>query len=121
MADFRGKPVILHFWATWCPYCKRLQPALNRIYMDNKDKDLVLLGISWTEDKGTKPQEALELRGHSFKTLINGDEVAKHYGVKGTPTTMFIDREGNILATTNTSDPKDPQLERLVKTLLKTK
>jgi cytochrome c biogenesis protein CcmG/thiol:disulfide interchange protein DsbE len=112
LADFEGQPLMLHFWATWCPYCKKLQPGLERTSRDYKDADLVLLGISFREDDGAQPQAVLERRGLSFKTLVEGESVAGKYKVRGTPTTFFIDRQGEIVAVTNTSNPDDPILKK---------
>jgi cytochrome c biogenesis protein CcmG/thiol:disulfide interchange protein DsbE len=111
LADFEGRPLVLHFWATWCPYCKKLQPGLERIGSDYEDTGLVLLGISFREDDGVQPQAVLQQRGLSFKTLVEGDAVAASYKVRGTPTTFFIDRQGNIAAVTSTSNPDDPILK----------
>lgn len=118
-SDFAGKPVIIHFWATWCPYCKKLQPGLDRLYKAYADQGLQMIAISFWEDEGATPQAALDARGHSFKTVVDGDHVARQlFGVKGTPTTVFIDKEGNIIARTRISDPNDERLEKVVKLLL---
>lgn len=121
LSDYKNKPVILHFWATWCPYCKKVQPGLDRLYRQHHQQGLEVLGISWWEDEGAEPQKELENRGHRFKTLINGDAVAKKYGVRGTPTTFFIDRNGEIVWVSNTSNPDDPALEKAVLRLLNSK
>jgi cytochrome c biogenesis protein CcmG/thiol:disulfide interchange protein DsbE len=113
LADFKGRPLILHFWATWCPYCKKLQPGLEALAQEFEGEGLVLLGVSFREDEGTNPQEVLAERGHTFKTLVKGIEVSRIYGVRGTPTTLFIDSAGNIVGTTNTSAPDDPLLRQL--------
>lgn len=117
LADFEGRPLVLHFWATWCPYCKKLQPGLQRLSRDYEDTGLVLLGISFREDEGVQPQAVLERRGLSFKTLVNGDSVASKYKVRGTPTTFFIDRQGSIAALTSTSNPDDPVLKKHADTI----
>jgi thiol-disulfide isomerase/thioredoxin len=118
-SDFEGKPVILHFWATWCPYCKKLQPSLQRIYDKYKDQGLELIAISIREDEGATPQAALEKRGYTFKTLILGDELAfNEFNVRGTPTTVFVDAKGQIIGVTGTSDPEDPNLEVAAKFLV---
>lgn len=118
-SDFAGKPVIIHFWATWCPYCKKLQPGLDRLYKAYADQGLQMIAISFWEDEGATPQAALDARGHSFKTVVDGDHVARQlFGVKGTPTTVFIDKKGNIIARTRISDPNDERLEKVVKLLL---
>jgi peroxiredoxin len=119
LKKYRGKPLVLHFWATWCPYCKKLQPGLQSLADTHAGQGLVVLGISFREDPGTKPQAVLEARGHSFMTLVEGDETAAMYGVKGTPTTFFINRKGRIVGKTHTSDPNDPVLESLTAEILK--
>ena len=118
LSDYQGKPLILHFWATWCPYCKKLQPGLERLYRKYKEDGLEVLGISWWEDEGALPQKVLEDRGYTFKTLVDGDAVANQYGVKGTPTTFFINKEGLVVWMTNGSDPDDPKLEEVVRGML---
>ena len=119
-SDFAGQPLIIHFWATWCPYCKKLQPGLDTLYKKYADQGLQMIAISFWEDEGATPQASLDERGHSFKTVVEGDHVARQlFGVKGTPTTVFIDKAGNIVARTRISDPNDERLEKVVKLLLK--
>ena len=118
LEDYKGKPLIIHFWATWCPYCKKLQPGLESLYQKYQDDGLEIIGVSWWEDEGAEPQKTLKQRGISFKTVINGDAVAKRYGVQGTPTTYFIDRSGNIVLKTTVSDPKSPKLEAAALTIV---
>lgn len=120
-SDFEGKPLIIHFWATWCPYCKKLQPGLDSLYKKYQSQGLEMIAISFWEDEGATPQASLIQRGHSFKTLVNGDHVAKQlFAVKGTPTTVFISKDGSILATTRISDPNDPRLEKIIKQMVTT-
>lgn len=85
--SLQGKPLILHFWATWCPYCKKLQPGLEKVHTKYASQGLQLIGVSFREDPGTFPQTVLEERGHQFTTLVEGEEVAKLFGVSVTPTT----------------------------------
>lgn len=120
-SDFAGRPLVIHFWATWCPYCKKLQPGLDALYRQYRDNGLQMIAISFWEDEGAQPQAMLDERGHSFKTLVDGDHVARElFGVKGTPTTVFIDAQGNIVAKTRISDPDDPRLAQAVEALLQT-
>lgn len=115
-SDYLGKPLVIHFWATWCPYCKKLQPGLDKLYQKYQADGLQMIAISIREDEGATPQEELKSRGMSFKTLINGDQVGKHlFSVSGTPTTVFIDKTGHIVGSTSISDPNDPRLEKIVK------
>ncbi|REL25993.1 TlpA family protein disulfide reductase [Thalassotalea euphylliae] len=105
---FEGKPVILHFWATWCPYCKRLQPKL--VELVEKHPNVILVGISFNEDSDATPQDVLEERGYTFKTAVNGEKVAQQYGVAGTPTTFFIKPNGEAIFKYVNSDINDPRL-----------
>ena len=77
----------------------------------------MVLGISFREDDGADPQGVLAKRGHRFKTLLNGEDVARMYGVRGTPTTFFIDRQGRVLGMTHTSNPEDPVLTELAEAI----
>lgn len=121
LSDYRGKVVILHFWATWCPYCKRLQPGLDGLYQKYQQDGLELLGVSFSEDAGADPQGTLDKRGHQFKTLLKGGRVARLYQVSGTPTTFFIDRKGLLRAVTMTSNPDEPGLEKMAQLLINEK
>lgn len=117
--DLLGKPLVLHFWATWCPYCKKLLPGLQRLHTLYQDQGLQTYAISFNEDDDARPQAVLGSRGITFRTLVNGDYVArKLFKVDGTPTTMFINADGSVLAVTRSSNPKDPLLEEAVKKLL---
>lgn len=118
-SDYDGKPLIIHFWATWCPYCKKLQPGLDRLYSKYQKEGLELISISIREDEGAKPQSVLDARGLNLKTVINGEKVAEQFSVAGTPTTIFIDKNGNIIAQTQSSDPDDPRLEKVVEFIVK--
>lgn len=120
LADYAGKPVILHFWASWCPYCKSVQPGLEALAGQYASQDMVLLGINFREDKGVDAQQILDNRGLHFKTLVHGEEVSRSYGVRATPTTFFISAEGQIVGVTNASKPDDPELLLLAKKAVST-
>ncbi|WP_083699798.1 peroxiredoxin [Shewanella sp. UCD-KL12] len=118
-SEYKGKPTIIHFWATWCPYCKKLQPGLEKLSEEYRDTDLQVLGISFNEDEGAQPAQMLRARGINFPTLLKGEGAAKAYGVVGTPTTVFINRDGEIIWKTNISLPDDPKLSQATDYILK--
>jgi len=120
LADYQGKPVILHFWATWCPYCKKLQPKLVELKEKYKNTEIEIVAISFNEDEGVNPQDSIAQRGYKFITAVEGDKVAQQYGVKGTPTTFFINRTGKIIFKSSSSNIADPRLELAVKEIIKT-
>lgn len=119
LQQYQNKPVILHFWATWCPYCKKLQPKLVELQKKYQDTGIEIVSISFNEDEGTLPQDEINSRGYNFITAVNGDAVASLYGVRGTPTTFFINRTGKIIFKSSSSDIDDPRLEFAVKEIIK--
>jgi len=119
LADYQGQPVILHFWATWCPYCKKLQPKLVELEEKYKNTGIKIVSISFNEDEGAMPQDSIKERGYNFITAVNGDEVAEKYGVKGTPTTFFINRHGVVIFKSTSSNIEDPRLELAVQEIIK--
>lgn len=116
--DYRGKPLILHFWATWCPYCKKLQPGLERLAAEFSSDGVTILGVSAREKDGADPQGVLRARGMHFRTLVMGESVFELYGVRGTPTTLFINGKGEIMARTSSSNPDDPALKSYVESIV---
>jgi len=119
LSDYQGKPIILHFWATWCPYCKKLQPKLVALEKKYKNSGIEIVSISFNEDEGALPQDELQARGYDFITAVNGEPVVKLYGVRGTPTTFFINRQGKAVYKSTSSDIDDPKLELAVKEIIK--
>jgi len=119
LADYHGQPVILHFWATWCPYCKKLQPKLVELEEKYKTSGIKIVSISFNEDDGALPQDSIKRRGYNFITAVNGDDVAELYGVKGTPTTFFINRHGVVIFKSTSSNIEDPRLELAVQEIIK--
>ncbi|WP_273046593.1 TlpA disulfide reductase family protein [Pseudoalteromonas sp.] len=112
--DLVGQPYVLHFWATWCPYCKKLQPALQKI----NDMGLKVIAVSFKEDDDATPAKALSDRGYTFKTAVKADAIAAQLSIRGTPTTLFIDKKGRVVWLTNTSNSEDANLHLNARTLL---
>ena len=85
------QPVIVLFWATWCPYCKALMPHIQSIRLEYGD-EIRVLAIHFRDDKGD-PVAYIESAGYDFTLLPDGDEVAKLNEVWGTPGLLIIDRD----------------------------
>ena len=110
LSEFRGQAVILVFWATWCPYCKKLLPGIQRLHEKYGDKGLKIIAVNIRED--WKPEVYWRNHEYTFDAVLDGDRVAKMYGVKGTPGLVFLDIEGNFVARKAFSDPNHPLLEK---------
>jgi len=95
LSDFRGKPVLLNFWAAWCPPCRKEMPDLQNFYERYGEK-IVLLGVNWGEDAKTV-KEFLDRYGVKYLNLLDERGTAfVLYKLTGIPTSFFIDREGYI-------------------------
>jgi len=98
LRDFRGKTVLLNFWATWCPPCRAEMPFIQQMFEDKNwaEKGLVIIAVDIGESPATVRgfAESFKL---SFLVLLdrNGD-AAEKYNVRGIPATFFIDKEGII-------------------------
>ncbi len=101
LSDFRGKVVLLDFWASWCGPCRRENPNVVKVYEKYKDKGFEILGISLDRDreKWLAAIEADELTWPHVSDLKGWqNEVAQLYGVRSIPHTVLIDAEGNVIA-----------------------
>lgn len=97
LSALRGRPVILNFWATWCPPCRAEMPALEALWQSNKSTDLLVLGVDQGESAATVERFARGTVGTTFPLLLDTRrEVGAEYGVRALPTTVFIDAEGRI-------------------------
>jgi len=98
LRNFRGKPVMLNFWATWCGYCVYEMPYLQQIYEEWSTKGLVLRAIDMGESSA-QVKEFLQKYNLSLPVLLDTEqEVALRYNVLGIPATFFIDKHGLVQA-----------------------
>jgi cytochrome c biogenesis protein CcmG, thiol:disulfide interchange protein DsbE len=92
LADYRGKPVIVNFWATWCEPCKAEMPALQAETAAHPD--LVVLGVDNVESD-VKVKTYVDQLGVSFPILLDQDgSIMERYQVTALPTSFFVDRGG---------------------------
>ncbi|MCS6936296.1 MAG: TlpA disulfide reductase family protein [Candidatus Bipolaricaulota bacterium] len=95
LSDLRGKPVLLNFWAAWCPPCRQELPDLQRFHEQFGTK-IALIGVNWGEPAQTV-RSFLERYGVTYTNLLDERGTAfVTYRLTGTPTTFFIDPEGHI-------------------------
>ncbi len=96
ISDFRGKPLIVNFWATWCVPCREEMPTLEKLYNERKERGFEIILINAKESKQTV-EKFLKENGYTFRVLLDesGDAYRK-FQVFGLPTTLFIDKENVI-------------------------
>jgi len=96
LSDFRGEPVLLNFWASWCGPCRIEMPLLQEVYEQWTSKGLVLLAVNLQEDPA-KVKEFIDDAGYTFPVLLApGNKAPLSYNIRGIPATFFIDADGVI-------------------------
>ncbi|MBF0488027.1 MAG: TlpA family protein disulfide reductase [Nitrospirae bacterium] len=98
LSSYKGKVILLNFWATWCPPCRDEMPSLNRLYLKYKDSGLVVLAVS--TDGSSKVVERFMADNHlDFPVLMDsGMKISKHkYRVNAQPATFIISKDGKIV------------------------
>jgi len=121
LESYRGKVVILNFWATWCPPCRREIPSMEALHQAFRDEAFAILAINeWeTEDHvfAFMGQLAVE---PGFPILFDLDsEVAQSFGVKGLPTTLLLDPQGRIVyRAVGGRDFDHPEVKKTIRALL---
>jgi peroxiredoxin len=97
LSDFKGKKVLLNFWATWCPPCKAEMPDIEKLYQETKNSDFVILAVNLGEDKQTV-KSFMDKNKYDFRILLDSDkDVAIKYNIVSIPTSFFIDEKGTII------------------------
>ncbi len=97
LSDYRGKLVMLNFWATWCPPCNYEMPDLQSYYEAHKDENFIILGVNY-EGSAEEVQNFVDKYNVTFPILLDSDgTVAQLFGVQGLPTSFFVDKEGHVL------------------------
>ena len=92
-----GKPAVMVFWATWCPYCKAFMPYLEPILDDYSDQGVQVIAINTREDEAEgDPAAYLEDLGFSLLGILEGDEIAADYDVHFIPGLMVVDGAGAV-------------------------
>jgi thiol-disulfide isomerase/thioredoxin len=98
LAEYRGKVVVLNFWATWCPPCKIEIPWLMAFQSRYEDHGLAVIGVSMDGGGWGLAKPFAVQRKINYPVVIGGEDLAKLHGVESLPMTVLIDRDGNIAA-----------------------
>ncbi len=97
LADYRGVPVIVNFWATWCPPCREELPSMNRAWRKIREQGVMMLAVNVAEDEETIFAFLAEYP-IEFPVLMDTDgRTVGSWPVKGLPTTFVVDPAGNMV------------------------
>ena len=96
LSNYRGKVIILDFWATWCPPCRVEIPFFIELYKQYKEQGLAIIGVA-TSDEKNKVEAFAKNYKINYPVVMGNEKIVEDYGgIRGLPTTFIIDKEGNI-------------------------
>jgi peroxiredoxin len=100
LSDFRGKIVLLNFWATWCGPCKVEIPWFIEFEQKYKDRGFAVIGVSMDEEGWSVVKPYLAERRINYRVVVGTEKLGQDYGgVESLPTSFIIDKEGRIVST----------------------
>ena len=122
LSDYRGKVVLVNFWATWCPPCRREMPSMERLSQRLRDQPFMILGINQQED----PERVFVFTAQvdpspNFPILFDpNSKVAHAWGVMGLPASFIVDQQGRVVYRAMGGREFDhPEIERAIRGLLR--
>ena len=132
LSDYKGKYVLIDFWASWCLPCRKGNPHLKKLYAEYKDKGFEIIGISDDDRKPDAWKKAVEqdgigmwkhvLRGLDMEKLLAGiyneRDISKKYGIYSLPTKILIDPQGKVIARYEGGDKDDEKMDEKLKAVL---
>ena len=95
--DYLGGPLIVNFWSSWCPPCRKEIPDLENVWKEHKEDGITILGVNVQDDEQNAELYLAEF-GVTFPNVIDlGGKITVDYGVTGLPVTFFISSEGKVI------------------------
>ena len=117
--SFRGRVVLLNFWATWCPPCRLEMPSMERLYGEFRGRGLEIVAVNFMEPRELVQAFAREQNLTYPMLLDRRSDIAERYGVLRLPETVVIGRRGEVIAkTTGYKDWYEEDVRELVSALL---
>jgi thiol-disulfide isomerase/thioredoxin len=95
LSEYRGRVVVLDFWATWCGPCARVMPRLEKLQQKYRERGVVVFGVNSFETGD--PVAAMSRKGYTYTLLLKGEEMAPAYGVKSLPVVYVIGADGKVI------------------------
>jgi len=117
LSDYKGKVVLLNFWATWCHGCLQEIPWYMDFANRYKDSGFVVIGVSMNEDGWKSVKPFVEERKLNYPIVIGNEDLANQYGLSSMPVSVLIDRDGKIADLHSGMVEKD-SWEKEIQTLL---
>lgn len=120
LEDYKGKLVLLNFWATWCMPCRAEMPGMETLWKKYKEQGLVIVAVSVDEGSSGRIKTFTEILDLSFPVLLDPEsKVSDLYEVSNMPTSFLIDRNGKVISRiVGTEEWSSPASIQLVESLL---
>ena len=120
LSDFKGKVVLLNFWATWCPTCEKDRPAIERLHQAYRSRGFVVVAVSIDRSSTANVKRYVERHRLSFPHLHDPDDrVSPDYWVIGIPTSLLITRNGLVAyRVAGEYDWDGPEVRQVIERLL---
>ena len=96
LEDFKGRVVVISFWATWCSACSKQVPALQELHRQYRDKGVAVIGLSLDFDQLDRVREHVRENDIGYPVLLTTISVAQQYGVRAIPYTLIIDKDHKL-------------------------
>ncbi len=97
LSDFKGKPVLIDFWATWCPPCRAAIPGIEKLHKAYAGRGLVVLGVSLDQGGWDAVKSFVTEVGISYSVLKGTDDVLSTYQVRTIPMVVLLNKDGKIV------------------------
>ncbi|SPE40724.1 Redoxin domain protein [Candidatus Sulfopaludibacter sp. SbA3] len=107
LSKYKGKVVVVDFWATWCHGCKQEIPWFMEFQKKFKHEGLAVIGVSMDEDGWKSVKPFVKEKRMNYQVVIGSEDLAKQYGLENMPMTVLIDREGKVVASYSGMVEKD--------------
>ncbi len=96
LSEYKGKVVLLDFWATWCPACQSEIPWYLEFEKKYKDKGLVVIGVAMDKEGLKVVQPYMQQKQMDYTVVLGSDDLGPQFGFKTIPVTFLIDKSGNV-------------------------